>query len=223
MPNSQIFVSMDKFILQSEFESFQLQTSSWKWEKTVKWISLQFTAIEDNNQKHVTNKHEYSLEDAIDATSEWYWNVQLHDISSKLKLIVKWHFNCCAEIGKYQKLLILTTGLSIMGAGIENVSFSYIVPFAKCDLNLTMAEQGALTSVSFLGIVSTSYFWGFLADTWGRQKVLSLSALCGFTFSFMSAFSTNTTILIVLRFLAGSLWVNVETELWIKEMCGKKY
>lgn len=92
-----------------------------------------------------------------------------------------------------------------MGAGLENVSFSYILPYAKCDLNLTIAEQGVLTSVSFLGIVSTSYFWGFLADTWGRQKVLSVAALCGFTFSFMSGLATNTTILIILRFMAGAL------------------
>lgn len=91
-----------------------------------------------------------------------------------------------------------------MGAALENVNISYILSYAKCDLKLSIGEQGVLTSVSFLGIVSTSYFWGFLADTWGRQKVLSVAALSGFCFSFISAFATNTSILISLRFLSGS-------------------
>lgn len=91
-----------------------------------------------------------------------------------------------------------------MGAALENINLSYVLPYAKCDLKLTIAEQGVLTSVSFLGIVSTSYFWGFLADTWGRKKVVSLGALCGFAFSLVSAFATNTTVLIALRFLAGA-------------------
>lgn len=102
-------------------------------------------------------------------------------------------------------MLIVLTGLSIMGAALENVNLSYVLPYAKCDLKLSLAEQGVLTSVSFLGIVSTSYFWGFLADTWGRQKVLCVAGLCGFCLSFSSGFATNTTFLIILRFLAGAL------------------
>lgn len=92
-----------------------------------------------------------------------------------------------------------------MGAALENINVSYILPFAKCDLKLTIAEQGILSSVSFLGIVSTSYFWGFLVDTLGRQRVLCVAALSGFCFSFVSAFATNTLVLIFLRFLAGAL------------------
>lgn len=70
---------------------------------------------------------------------------------------------CLSEMGKYQIILIVLTGISIMGAALENVNFSYILPYAECDLRLTIAEQGVLASVSFLGIASTSYFWGFLA------------------------------------------------------------
>lgn len=102
-------------------------------------------------------------------------------------------------------MLIALTGLSIMGAAVENVNISYISPYAKCDLKLTIAQQGVLSSVSFLGIVSTSYFWGFLADTWGRQKVLSVAAFGGFFFSLLSAFATNTEAVISLRFLAGAM------------------
>lgn len=79
------------------------------------------------------------------------------------------------------------------------------MPYAKCDLNLTPSEQGVLAAVSYLGIVSTSYVWGFLTDTWGRQKVLSVAALCGSFCSFVSAFLIDFRMLIAFRFLAGAM------------------
>lgn len=102
-------------------------------------------------------------------------------------------------------MLIAFTGLAIMGAAVENVNISYITPYAKCDLKLTIGQQGVLASVSFLGIVSTSYFWGFLADTWGRQKVLTVAAFGGFFFSCISSFATNTYAVISLRFVSGAM------------------
>ena len=92
-----------------------------------------------------------------------------------------------------------------MGASLENLSIGYVMPYAKCDLNLTPSQQGVLAAVSYLGIVSTSYFWGFLTDTWGRQKVLSMAALLGSIFSFVSAFLIDFRMLITLRFLAGAM------------------
>lgn len=112
------------------------------------------------------------------------------------------------EIGKYQAMLIFFTGFAIMGVSLENVSISYVLSYAQCDLNFSTHQKGVLTAISFLGIVSTSYFWGFLVDTWGRQKVLCISAFSGFFFSFLSAFAPNFYALVLFRFLAGSMWVN---------------
>lgn len=94
-----------------------------------------------------------------------------------------------------------------MGAALENINISVIMPYVKCDLNLTTTEQGILSSISFLGVMITSYCWGFLADTWGRQKVIRIAAFGGFIFSFISAFSINTAILIICRFFAGASYV----------------
>lgn len=112
------------------------------------------------------------------------------------------------EIGKYQAMLIFFTGFAIMGVSLENVSISYVLSYAQCDLNFSTHQKGVLTAISFLGIVSTSYFWGFFVDTVGRQKVLSVSAFGGFIFSFLSAFSPNFYSLVVFRFLAGSMQAN---------------
>lgn len=92
-----------------------------------------------------------------------------------------------------------------MGSGIENTNISYILPFAKCDLKLTSQQQGFLSAISYLGIVFSSHIWGFLADTWGRKKVLRVAAMGAFIFSFASAFAINTITLIILRFFAGAL------------------
>ena len=82
---------------------------------------------------------------------------------------------------------------------------SYITPYAKCDLNLTTKEQGLLSAISYFGNVCTSHLWGFLADTWGRKKVLRVAAAGGFGFSLLSMFAVNTISMIILRFLAGAL------------------
>lgn len=107
--------------------------------------------------------------------------------------------------GKCQYILTFLTGMSVLGSAIENTNISYILPYAKCDLKLTTQEQGLLSAISYLGIVFTSHLWGFLADTWGRQKVLRVAAIGGFIFSFSSAFATDTISMILLRFLAGAL------------------
>lgn len=92
-----------------------------------------------------------------------------------------------------------------MGMAAENINISFVIPFMKCDLEMSTTEQGLLSSVSFLGIVISSHFWGFLADTWGRRKVMRISLLGGFTFAFMSAFATTTSLLICFRLIVG-LW-----------------
>lgn len=116
-----------------------------------------------------------------------------------------WSFILKIEIGRYQVMLIVMTGLCAMGGLVENLNISVIMPYAKCEMNISTTEQGLLTSVSFLGIFVTLHFWGFMADTYGRQRMLRICALGGFIFSFASAFAFDIIILIVLRFLAGAL------------------
>lgn len=88
---------------------------------------------------------------------------------------------------------------------MENVNVSLIISYVKCDLPMTTSEQGLLNSVSFIGIVVSSHFWGFLADTWGRRNVMRISLLGGFIFAFISAFSATVTFLICTRLIVGML------------------
>lgn len=110
-----------------------------------------------------------------------------------------------ARMGKCQAMLTILTGLAVMGSVLENISISFVLPYVRCELDLTPPEQGLLASVSNIGIVCTSQMWGFLADTWGRQKVLRVAAIGGFLFSFASAFATRAYVMILLRLAAGTL------------------
>lgn len=102
-------------------------------------------------------------------------------------------------------ILIILTGLCLADVITDSMTMGSILPYVKCDLKLTIGQQGALLSVSFLGNVLASYIWGFLADTWGRQKIISLAGFGGFFFTFLSAWVSNAYLLISLRLLAGAM------------------
>lgn len=107
------------------------------------------------------------------------------------------------EFGKCQIILTILVGINLLGSTIENANISYILPYAKCDLQLSIREQGLLSGISYFGIVFASHLWGFFADTWGRKNVLRVAAAGAFICSFLSAFAVNMISMILLRFLAG--------------------
>lgn len=57
------------------------------------------------------------------------------------------------------------------------------------------------------GIIASSFLWGYLADTKGRQIVIKWSLLLAFIASVASSFSNDFWSLLILRFLTGFLWV----------------
>lgn len=142
----------------------------------------------------------YTLDEAVNEASKK--SLIICEFINQMWLFSK---NFFSEIGKYQVFLIFMTFISVFGSGIENANVSYILPFAKCDLNLTTEDQGLISASSFLGVVFFSHFWGFLSDTWGRQKVLRFAATGSFIFSFSSAFAVNKITMFICRFFAGAL------------------
>lgn len=115
------------------------------------------------------------------------------------------YFSFVSEFGKYQVFLTIVGFLSIVGSATENGSVSYMLPYAKCDLELSIREQGVVTGISYFGIVFSSHLWGFLADTAGRKTVMRSAAAGTAVISLLSAFAPNKYVLILLRFLAGAL------------------
>lgn len=105
--------------------------------------------------------------------------------------------------GKFQFHILWITGISTMVAFLEGNSMAYILPAAKCDLNISTSQQGFIYIATTFGFAFSSFIWGFLADTWGRRKVLQTELTISFLLSIISSFSVINWMLMVTRFLIG--------------------
>ncbi|XP_013137690.1 PREDICTED: synaptic vesicle glycoprotein 2B [Papilio polytes] len=103
--------------------------------------------------------------------------------------------------GIYNILLSATCALSLLAIGADLFGFSLVVA-AACDLNLTVAQKGILTSTPFVGILLVSYIWGYVSDTRGRRVTLLLSLTFGFLLSSVCSLSIDWISLGVLKFLS---------------------
>ena len=141
------------------------------------------------------NQNADSFEKALELSSEF----QLKEFklnSSELFVL---------EFGKFNVIMILTSGLVLASVYMETVSISYVLPVSQCDLNWEIWERGILSAIGFVGIIVSSHFWGFLADTIGRKSVIMPTQLMTFGFSVLSSFSNSFWPLLILRFLNG-IW-----------------
>lgn len=95
------------------------------------------------------------------------------------------------------------TGVATMIMVIEIEAMGIVSPIAKFDLNISTAEQGLLNSISTIGVILSSHFWGYLTDTWGRLKAMKLALLTLMVSSIISAFSVTNLMLIICRLGVG--------------------
>ncbi|KAJ6635070.1 Synaptic vesicle glycoprotein 2B [Pseudolycoriella hygida] len=105
--------------------------------------------------------------------------------------------------GKFHFYLLFATGFCLLGANMEGLNMAFVLPAAKCDIQMTTTEQGLINAIAFIGFVLTSQLWGFVVDTYGRLKVLQFSLLSGFIFSIISSFSVSSMMLLFTRLLVG--------------------
>lgn len=108
-------------------------------------------------------------------------------------------------LGKMHYLLTFITGLIISASMTETMGMNFIMKSAECDLRLQPSDKGVLSSVSYVGIVSMAFFWGYLSDTRGRRDVMKWTLLCTSVASILSSFAPNFTTFVVLRFFVGVL------------------
>lgn len=87
----------------------------------------------------------------------------------------------------------------------ETMGMGIIGPSAVCDLRMSLIQLSTITAAAFMGIICSSYFWGYITDKMGRRWILlhtiSISNLC----SVISMFMVSFTSFFVFRFLTGIL------------------
>lgn len=107
--------------------------------------------------------------------------------------------------GKFNYILFALSGGLLNCAFIELTSVNFIMPVAACDLNLTTRDKGILSAIGYVGLITSSHFWGFLSDTRGRRKILIGSTLMAFAATFVSTFVNDFWLLLAFRFINGFL------------------
>uniref|UniRef100_A0A182VPW3 Major facilitator superfamily (MFS) profile domain-containing protein n=1 Tax=Anopheles minimus TaxID=112268 RepID=A0A182VPW3_9DIPT len=99
--------------------------------------------------------------------------------------------------------IFIASSIIMMAVLNETMGISIIIPAAHCDLHLTATDKGLLTGVSFAGIIVSSHFWGYIADTKGRRRTLIVSLVLTAICALVSGLSINYTMMVVMRFLVG--------------------
>lgn len=60
-------------------------------------------------------------------------------------------FTIFPEFGKFNYVLIGTTGIALAAVLIEMIGISFVLPVSECDLTLTSRDKGVLSGVGFVG------------------------------------------------------------------------
>ncbi|CAG9801790.1 unnamed protein product [Chironomus riparius] len=107
------------------------------------------------------------------------------------------------KFGKFNYFMIVLSGLVLACGMMETNCINIILPIAQCELNLSNVHKGLLGSVGYIGIILSSHFWGFMADTRGRKKVIVPALMLSFLFTVISTFAKSFWFLALFRFLNG--------------------
>lgn len=105
---------------------------------------------------------------------------------------------------------------------METIGISFAIPPALCELELNTFKKGILSSITFLGIASTSHVGGFLADEFGRKKTTFISLALSLFISALAALAPSYWMIVVLRFLSGMRYIinfGEPSVLSLEKMC----
>nr|XP_034826720.1 synaptic vesicle glycoprotein 2B-like isoform X5 [Maniola hyperantus] len=108
-----------------------------------------------------------------------------------------------AGIGWYSIKYSLTLAMFLIAAIIEPVGYSFLLPAAKCDLQMTNSQRGFIGSVPYIGIVLTSFPWGYLVDTRGRKWMIIYSSVAAGVFGILAAFMPDLISFTFFKFLSS--------------------
>ncbi|XP_047348212.1 synaptic vesicle glycoprotein 2B-like isoform X3 [Vespa velutina] len=112
---------------------------------------------------------------------------------------------CSSGYGKFNYLLLLAVLPASCASIFSSSSTAYVLPSAECDLELTMFDKGLLNSMSFAGMISTNFLWGFMADTFGRKRIMFYGYMLTGFITLATCFSHTSWLLILIKFFEGSI------------------
>ncbi|XP_059219579.1 putative transporter svop-1 isoform X2 [Stomoxys calcitrans] len=105
--------------------------------------------------------------------------------------------------GKTQYLMLLICGLLLMMVICETMGMSIITIASQCDFGINSMEMALMSGAAFIGILCSSYVWGYLCDIYGRKPILVYTTLTGNLMSLISIFIPNFWLFVFVRFVVG--------------------
>ena len=129
-----------------------------------------------------------------------------------------------AGYGKFQYLLLLTIIPVSWATSIDSSSIAMILPSAECDLQMTFFQKGVLNAIIYIGMISSGFLWGYIADAKGRRAVFLYGCLADSICNFLSGFSQNFWMLVSFKFLSGFIISGPHASIvaYTSEFYGKK-
>lgn len=128
------------------------------------------------------------------------------------------------EKGHHIKALIGAI-LGYAAEGLDTFLISFVLIFIIKDFGLTTSEAGNLTLATTIGMWIGSYVFGFLADKYGRTRILSLSIIVYAVGTGIIYFVNSYEILLLLRFIIGmgiggefGIGMAIVTETWAPKL-----
>ncbi|KAM3609385.1 uncharacterized protein V6R79_013812 [Siganus canaliculatus] len=108
-----------------------------------------------------------------------------------------------AGFGLFHWLLLMVCGWANASDAVEILCVSFLLPTARCDLQLSSSDMGLLTASIFFGMMVGGYMWGYLADKRGRRRVLVVSLTVNGVFGGLASLAPWFWLFLLLRFISG--------------------
>lgn len=105
--------------------------------------------------------------------------------------------------GRFQRRLLGIFGLVWAADAMQVIAIGFTAATIASSFGLTVPQALQTGTLFFLGMFVGATLFGRIADRIGRRNVLLLTVTCDAVFGLASAFASDFTLLLLLRFLTG--------------------
>lgn len=105
--------------------------------------------------------------------------------------------------GKFNYLILLLAMPATCASNLDTSTLSFAFPTASCDLKLTSYDRGILNGTIYAGMIGSAFLWGYLSDTYGRKRLLTIGFVLDSICSMAVGLSNHFWSILIFKFLSG--------------------
>ncbi|KAG6448214.1 synaptic vesicle glycoprotein 2B [Manduca sexta] len=108
-----------------------------------------------------------------------------------------------AGYGRFSRSALGACVCAFFASGVENCAMSYVLPAARCELQLSTYQAGLINMAFMSGGVASAFFWGIVGDVYGRKNTLSLTLLLDAAITLAQSTVADYRLLLAARTING--------------------